>query len=199
LKIHNKHPSLIVREETPLNAGAPLSLLRENFITAQELFFVRNHASVPEIDEANYRLNIGGMTKTPLQLTLADIKQKIPRRTVTATLQCAGNRRDELAQVAETPGELPWGAEAISNAVWTGAPLREILVAANPTNEAKHVHFKGLDEVERQGRRFGFGGSVPLDKALRAEVLLAYEMNNEPLPAAHGFPLRCRARLHRRA
>jgi sulfite oxidase len=101
LKIHNKHPSLIVREETPLNAGAPLPLLRENFITAQELFFVRNHAPVPEIDEANYRLNVGGMTKTPLQWTLADIKQNFPRRSVTATLQCAGNRRDELAQVGQ--------------------------------------------------------------------------------------------------
>jgi sulfite oxidase len=190
LKINNKHPSLIVREETPLNAGAPLPLLRENFITAQELFFVRNHAPVPEIDEANYRLNVGGMTKTPLQWTLADIKQNFPRRSVTATLQCAGNRRDELAQVAETPGELPWGAEAISNAVWTGAPLREILLAANFTDEAQHVAFKGLDDVERQGKRFGFGGSVPLDKALRAEVLLAYEMNDEPLPATHGFPLR---------
>lgn len=190
MKTPDKHPSLIVREEMPFNAGAPLALLRENFITAQELFFVRNHAAVPEIDEAAYRLNVAGMTRTPLQLTLADIKQNFPRKSVTATLQCAGNRRDELAQIAETPGELPWGAEAISNAVWTGAPLREILRAANFTNEAQHVHFKGLDEVERQGKQFGFGGSIPLDKALSAEVLLAYEMNDAPLAATHGFPLR---------
>ncbi len=194
MKINSKHPALIVYEELPFNAAPPLQLLRENFITPQELFFVRNHAPVPNIEEANYRLVVDGMTNTPLQLTLEDIRKNFSRETVTATLQCAGNRRDELIKIAETPGELPWGAEAISNATWTGAPLREILRAANVTanvnTEMKHVALTGLDEVERQNRRFGFGGSIPLEKALSAEVLLAYEMNNEPLAPTHGFPLR---------
>ncbi|MFN2455610.1 MAG: molybdopterin-dependent oxidoreductase [Pyrinomonadaceae bacterium] len=185
-----KHPSLIVRTTKPFNAGPPLPLLYRNFITPTDLFFVRNHADVPMVDEARYRLSVGGMVDAPLQLTLQDIKKSFSNSTVPATLQCAGNRRDEMARVREIPGELPWGAEAISNAAWTGAPLREILLAAKPEAAAAHVAFTGLDEVERRGETFGFGGSIPIEKALNAEVLLAYEMNDEPLTPTHGFPLR---------
>jgi sulfite oxidase len=92
--------------------------------------------------------------------------------------------------VADIPGELPWGAEAIGTAEWAGVPLRDVLARAGVAPRAAHVAFTGLDEVERQGGRFGFGGSIPIEKALSPEVILAYEMNGKPLPPLHGAPLR---------
>jgi sulfite oxidase len=85
---------------------------------------------------------------------------------------------------------LPWDGGAIGTAVWGGAPLREVLRIANVHPKAAHVDFVGLDEVNKDGRKFGFGGSIPLEKAESPEVLLAYEMNGEPLRPEHGFPLR---------
>ena len=89
------------------------------------------------------------------------------------------------------PDEIPWGDAAIGTARWAGAPLREVLAAAGVGPEARHVEFVGLDDADEDGAAVGrFAGSVPLEKALEAETLLAYEMNGEPLPPAHGFPLR---------
>ena len=105
-------------------------------------------------------------------------------------LQCAGNRRDGLMQVAPIPGETPWGAGAIGNASWAGVPLREVLSMVGIQGQASYAAFVGLDEVEGQGGSFNYGGSVPLEKALSPEMILAYEMNGEPLPREHGFPLR---------
>lgn len=185
-----KHPAFIVRAREPLNGGPPPELLRRSPVTPADLFFVRSHGAIPQIDPASYRLSVGGMVRRPLELTLADLREQFPRRVLAATLQCAGNRRDELLAVADIPGEVPWGAEAIGSAEWAGAPLRDVLLAAGVEAAAAHAAFAGLDEVERQGRRFTFGGSVPLEKALGQEVLLAYEMNGAPLAPLHGAPLR---------
>lgn len=188
--LFDKHHDLIVRETAPFNAGPPPALLRQSFITPQNLFFVRNHAPVPDIDPASYRLKIGGMVNEPLTLSLDELRSRFTKREVAATLQCAGNRRDMLTAIAPVAGEVPWGAEAISTARWGGVALRDVLDAAGVKDDARHVAFLGLDEIAKRGARFGFGGSIPVDKALRPEVTLAYEMNGETLPPTHGFPLR---------
>ncbi len=185
-----KHPNLIIHEQTPFNAEPPLKLLRQSFITPKELFYVRNHGSIPKVDLAKYRLSITGSVSKQLSLSLDEIKEKFPRHTVMATIQCAGNRRDGLIQVKPIPGEEPWQAQAIGNAIWGGVPLQEVLLAAGIEAETKHAAFSGLDEVEQEGKMFGFGGSIPIEKAMSPEVLLAYEMNGEPLTPVHGFPLR---------
>ena len=102
----------------------------------------------------------------------------------------AGLRRDELVTHRPVPGELLWGADAIGTGWWSGVSLQDVLMAAGVTDEARHVAFTGLDQVDRHDRRFGFGGSIPLDKALSPEVLLAFALNGEPLPPEHGLPLR---------
>ncbi len=186
----DKHPATVIRTEQPFNAGPPLDLLREHLITPTDRFFVRNHGAVPEIDPEHYRLVVDGLVQQPLQLSLADIKSQFTSLTLPATLQCAGNRRDELMTFKPIPGELPWSAEAISNGEWRGIPLREVLERAGVADGAKYVAFIGQDRVERHGNVFGFGGSIPIDKALSDEVLLAYELNDEPLAPTHGFPLR---------
>jgi sulfite oxidase len=105
-------------------------------------------------------------------------------------MQCAGNRRVELQRLAPIPGELIWDTEAVGNAEWSGWRLRDVLTAAGVTADDGDLHaaFEGLDVVE--AHRQGFGGSIPLRKALHGDVLLADTMNGAPLPPAHGYPLR---------
>lgn len=185
-----KHPALVIHQEHPLNAGTPPELARQSYITPQAHFFVRNHGSVPHVSQYRYILSVKGMVQSPLKLSLTELKEEFRTSTVMATLQCAGHRRSELATIQPIPGEISWGAEASGNALWLGVPLREVLVAAGIDPHAKHLAFTGLDEISRGGEHFGFGGSIPLEKAMEPEVLLAYAMNGEPLPPLHGFPLR---------
>jgi sulfite oxidase len=182
--------ALLVWSEQPLNAETPLHLLCRSQVTATELFFVRSHGPVPAIDPQAYRLRVAGAVERPLELSLDDLRSSFPRATVTAALACAGNRRQELGRVDAIPDAVPWGAGAIGNASWGGVRLGHVLAAAGVTAEGRHVAFTGLDDAEAQGRRVAFGGSIPLEKALAPETLLADEMNGAPLPPEHGFPVR---------
>jgi sulfite oxidase len=186
---YGKSPDIIVRQENPFNAGPPPARLLTGELTPVDLFFVRNHGAVPEVDLAGFRIAIEGLVRRPFHISLDEL-QRLSRVTVAATVQCAGNRRSELMAVREIPGELGWGAEAIGTAEWGGVPLRDVLAAVEPLPGARHVELIGRDETERHGNRFHFGGSIPLDKAIQPEVLLAWEMNGKPLPAVHGGPLR---------
>jgi sulfite oxidase len=189
-RIAAKHAGLIVWSEEPLNAETPPDLLCRATVTPTNLFFVRNHAPVPEVDPASYLLTIGGLLRSPLQLSLDDLRQRFERVSFGATLMCAGNRRSELAGVAPIPGQAPWGVGAIGNAVWSGFRLRDVLVAAGVEIEDGHVAFTGLDQAKEEGELTEFGGSIPLAKALSSDVLLADRMNGEPLLPVHGSPLR---------
>src|SRR5690606_4851929 len=138
--------------------------------------------NVPDIDPEAYRLTVDGLVREPLRLSLADLS-RFEARTLTVTLQCAGNRRREMMAHAPIPGELPWHDDAISTAEWTGVALRDVLLAAGVSLEdGAHVAFSALDTVERLGERFGFGSSIPLTRALEPDVLLATHMNGALLP-----------------
>ncbi|XP_062059479.1 sulfite oxidase, mitochondrial isoform X2 [Lepus europaeus] len=185
-----RHPALKVNSQRPFNAEPPPELLTENYITPNPLFFTRNHLPVPNLDPDTYRLHVvGAPGGQSLCLSLDDLR-KFPKHEVTVTLQCAGNRRSEMSQVKEVKG-LEWRTGAISTARWAGARLCDVLVqAGHQLSEAEaHVCFEGLDS-DPTGT--AYGASIPLARALdpAAEVLLAYEMNGEPLPRDHGFPVR---------
>ncbi len=184
------HRQTIVHQQDPLNAGPTSDILQQSITTSQEHFFVRTHGPIPIIDGTNYRLTIAGLLSSPLKLSLDDLKHRFPIVNIPATLQCAGLRRNELLAIAPIEDELPWGVEAISNATWRGVPLCSVLAAAGIDSEAEYVEFCGLDTIQKGDQDFGFGASIPIVKALSEEVLLAYEMNGEPLTPAHGFPLR---------
>ncbi len=190
MKIQDDLSQLIVHSDSPLNAEPTADRLRENFVTPRELFYIRNHGTLPEVDAARYRLEIGGLVNQPLALSLDDLRNNFPKRELLVSLECAGNRRDELSAIAPIPNETPWQAQAIGNGRWAGVALWEVLLAAEAREDAWHVAFEGLDEIVRGENKFSFGGSIPIEKAMSAEVLLAYEMNDAPLSPAHGFPLR---------
>jgi len=184
-----KHPAFLVRAAAPFNGGPPPDLQIREALTPTPLFFVRNHGNIPAIDPAAYRLRVGGRVARPLELSLDDLRA-LPQHTVVAALQCAGNRRQEMLRLRDIPGEVPWHLEAVGNAEWRGPALADLLRLAGVAPDAGHVALTGLDDVERRGAVFGFGGSIPLNKALGPEVILALEMNGEPLAPAHGAPLR---------
>lgn len=184
------YAELTMYQKEPLNAGTPLDILRRSFLTPPELFFVRTHGTLPRVDQASYRLQIGGLVQRPIDLSCEELRAQFPEYTVTASLQCAGSRRRELAAVRPIPGEVLWGADTIGTATWRGVQLRDVLRAAGMKAEARYVAFTGLDTARKEGKRVNFGGSIALGKALSPEVLLAYEMNGAPLAPEHGFPLR---------
>lgn len=180
----------IIRTSEPLNSEPPLVELVRDVVTPTEWFYVRTHGTIPAIDEERFVLEVNGAVRTPLRLTMRDLRSKFAKATVMAALQCAGNRRAEMIAIAPVPGEVEWGAQAIGNALWSGARLRDILRAADPKPEGRHVAFLGCDEIEKHGEIIGFGASIDIEKATADETLLAYEMNGLPLDPLHGYPLR---------
>ena len=167
------------------NRGTPLEALRYP-ITPTGLYYLLIHYDIPEVNAEKWRLKIAGRVAKPLELTLEEIKKR-PRRSIPVTMECAGNGR---ALFAPRRISQPWLLEAIGTAEWTGTPLRSILQDARVSADAAEIVFTGLDQgVEGDQIQF-YQRSLTVDEATRDEVLLVYEMNGEPLPPQHGYPLR---------
>ncbi|XP_015602950.1 probable sulfite oxidase, mitochondrial isoform X2 [Cephus cinctus] len=183
-----RHKALKINGQKPFCAEPPASLLVESFYTPAELFYVRHHLPVPEIDLKTYELELAVEENTQKVLKLEDIK-KYPKYTITSAVMCAGNRRSEMAKAKPLKG-LSWGVGAVGNASWSGARLCDVLNDLGiKEDDYNHVQFEGLD-LDPSGTYYG--ASIPISRALdpRADVLLAYEMNGQPISRDHGFPIR---------
>lgn len=196
----DRHPGLVFISQRPANAEVPPSLLCDSFITPNELFFVRHHFPVPSPTDKGADeviISSSSLTKAapPVTLSVRDLREKFNQRTITATIQCTGNRRTGFASVPNTPGKvkgLTWSVGAISNAQWRGPLLRDVLLHMYPNgipDDVKHVCFVGRDN---DGNGQHYGVSIQIDRAMdeRSDVILALEMNGEPLPLDHGYPIR---------
>ena len=176
----------------PFNVEAPLSALYdEGFLTSPELFYVRNHGAVPEVDDASipdWEFSIEGLVKKPITMTLKQILAHYEQITVPITLVCAGNRRKEQNQVRKSNG-FSWGAAGVSTALWTGVPMLELLKRAMPLRQAKYVCMEGADKLPNGY----YGTSVKLNWAMDPNrgIMVAHKMNGEMLRPDHGKPLRC--------
>ena len=162
-------------------------------ITPTERFYVRNHFSeVPQIDQGEWRLSVHGLVERPLELSFEDLMSLSSIESV-VTLECAGNSRSYLTPPAEG---IAFAHGAVSTARWKGVPLASVLDRAGVSEKALEVVFHGADtgEEEEDGAVWStelpYARSLPLATALRPEVILAYEMNDEPLTPEHGFPVR---------
>ena len=181
---------LRVHSRQPFNAETPLDRLVASFITPQRDLYVRTHGEVQKLDEATHRLKVTGQVARACEFSVADLRKSFSARSIVSGLQCAGNRRADLQEVAKTEGD-PWAGGAVGNVRWTGAALREVLAAAGAATDASlQVAFYSTDEIEVEGEKGRFGVSIAMPKALTGDVLLAYEMNGEPLTPEHGHPLR---------
>jgi DMSO/TMAO reductase YedYZ molybdopterin-dependent catalytic subunit len=157
----------------------------DSWLTPVPHFFVRNHMHEPsELDPRDWRLSIGGEVEKPLTLSLAELT-KIEAHSVVNTLECAGNGRS--LQRPQVPG-IQWGKGAVSTARFSGPRMRDVLQRAGVKTTGRHVMFRGLDEVP--GKVPPFIRSIPMEKALDAETLLATHMNGSALSKHHGFPAR---------
>ncbi len=185
----DKREELVVHEQEPFNAETDRRSLVSS-VTATDAFYVRGHGHVPDLDPDAWRLRVDGLVERPLSLSLRTLREAFVERTSIATLQCAGNRREGLIAVRDIPGEAPWGPGATGTATWTGVALADVLALAGPLQTAAHVGLEGADVSDEAEPAQLFGGSIPLDKASRPEVLLAWAMNGHPLPAVHGAPVR---------
>ena len=179
--------TLTVRVSRPFDAETPVRAFT-SFLTPHDHFFVRSHFGPPSaetIGDSQWTLHVGGAVERSNELTMESLKQFEPV-TITAVLQCSGNGR--AYHRPKVPG-VQWERGAVGNAQWTGVRLRDVLQGAGVRAEARHVMFQGADRPVVAMVPL-FVRSIPLEKALHPDTLLAYEMNGRPLPLLHGAPLR---------
>jgi DMSO/TMAO reductase YedYZ molybdopterin-dependent catalytic subunit len=176
------------REEVALalrNPGMPLEALRRP-ITPIGMHYVLIHFDVPQVDLATFELVVDGRVGAPAALTLEDLRAR-PAVSMPVMMECAGSGR---ARLAPRPVSAPWHDEAIGCAEWTGTPLRDVLEEVGLLDDAVELLFTAYDRGVDQGVEQDYQRSLSVDEAMGGDVLLAYEMNGQPLPASHGFPLR---------
>jgi DMSO/TMAO reductase YedYZ molybdopterin-dependent catalytic subunit len=167
------------------NHGMPLEALRYE-ITPVGLHYLLTHYDIPAIDPGDWRLSVGGLVRRAMTLRLDDLRAR-PQVTMPVTMECAGNGR---AKLSPRPISQPWLAEAIGTAEWTGTPLRALLQDAGIESGAVEVVFTGADHGMEGEIEQDYARSLPLADALREDVVLAYQVNGQPLPPQHGYPLR---------
>jgi|TARA_B100000809_G_scaffold252368_1_gene287013 DMSO/TMAO reductase YedYZ molybdopterin-dependent catalytic subunit len=156
--------------------------LREltSWLTPTEDFFSIGHYGTPEVDASAYRLQVTGLVERPITLTLDELKAR-PKVEPTTVFECSGNSRGLVHGM-------------VGNATWAGAALIPLLAEVRPTTDSREVYFWGADtgteEIRGQEYEQNFARSMSLEHVNETGPILAYEMNGEPLPAAHGFPVR---------
>lgn len=175
---------LIRHSANPPDYETPVALL-DHFITPIEHFYVRSHVPIPTgLDAAAWQLQVDGEVDRPISLSVADLRS-LPARTVTMTLECAGNGRSFFEpRVAG----MQWSKGAVGTGRWTGASMGDILSRAGARASGQFVHMHGADRP--LGKMPDFVRQVPMDKAMDPDTIIAYELNGEPIPIVHGFPLR---------
>jgi DMSO/TMAO reductase YedYZ molybdopterin-dependent catalytic subunit len=179
---------LIKLSYRPPNYETPLSHFTSEF-TPNESFFVRyHHPDIPEeIDAAQWKLKVGGDgIGKPLELSLNELRSGFEPVEIAAVCQCSGNRRG--FSEPHVPG-VQWGLGGVGNALWRGVRLKDVLGRVNLRPETVEIVFNGADTPVLAGTP-DFIKSIPLEKALDDNTLIAYEMNGAPIPHFNGFPIR---------
>lgn len=152
----------------------------DSFYTSNDDFYIIQHYNQPAIANDDYRLRITGLVNQPLEFTLAELK-RMEKFEIVAGFECGGNRREMFHGL-------------VGNAKWGGVRLRDLLGEAGVQDAGIEVVFygsdKGTEKIRNVDVEQAFGRSMHIDDALRADVMVAYEMNGVPLPLYHGAPVR---------
>ncbi|WP_426302142.1 sulfite oxidase [Arthrobacter sp. R-11] len=178
----------LTREELHLasrNHAQPLEMLQWP-ITPIGMHYLLVHFDIPRIDPTDWRLRIGGLVDHPREYTLTELKHR-ERRTVPVTMECAGNGRSLMEP---RPVSQPWDRGGFGTAEWTGTPLAPLLHDAGIPADAVELVFTGADRGIQGGIEHQYARSLSVSDAMSGDVLLAYEVNGQPLPPQHGYPLR---------
>lgn len=180
-----------VLNDRPINAETPVTLLDDN-ITPNARHFVRNNGIVPERAHSGsldgWSLTIDGEVDKPLTLSLADLKSRFKKHKAALVLECGGNGRAGYNPPAQGN---QWTLGAVGCARYVGVRLCDVLNAAGVKSSAVYIGYESEDlHLSRDPAKQAISRGVPIAKALDEHTMLAWEMNGEPLPALHGFPLR---------
>ncbi len=188
-KMFNKDKGMEVLNDKPWNIEAKAHLLDDN-ITPNKYMFIRNNGLIPEnLDANSWTLTIDGESaKQQKTYSLAELKSKFPQYTYQLTLECGGNGRSEFNPPAKGN---QWTVGAISCATWTGIRLRDLLQDVGVKDDAIYIGYHAADvHLSRDPDKEPISRGAPMTKALQEETLLAFQMNGEDIPVAHGYPLR---------
>src|SRR5246500_696914 len=179
---------MILQRTSPPWLETPFDVFDKGVFTPNDQHYVSWHwASFSgDIDVESFRLTVRGQVNQTLSLSLKDILQGLPRVDIAAVNQCAGNSR--IYAVPRVAGA-QWADGSMSNAIWTGVRLKDVLDRAGVKAGAIQVRFGGLDEPVMSGAP-KFLKSLTIDHARDGEVMIAFAMNGEQLPLLNGFPLR---------
>jgi sulfite oxidase len=180
--IPGKRP-MILHNDRPEDLETPGRYF-DQWLTPNDVFFVRQHLPRPAVQEAAFQLTVGGQVAREIQLSVADLR-KLPQYTVPAVLECTGNGRGFYRP--RVPG-IQWARGAVGNAEWSGPRLLDVLKLAGADLQATYVTANGADIGV--AKTPDFIRSLPMRKAIDPSTLLAMKMNGEPLSDLHGFPLR---------
>lgn len=183
-----KRPLLRLTARPP-QLETPFEVFKEGIITPNDAFFVRYHLTLspPSSEQLeNFKIQIRGLVKEPLSLSVEQLKREFDQVEVVAVNQCSGNSRGFFKP--RVPGGQS-GNGMMGNAKWKGVPLKAVLNKVGLQAGAREATFNGMD-APVVPQTPDFIKSVDIDHALDGEVMLAYEMNGEPLPWLNGFPLR---------
>jgi DMSO/TMAO reductase YedYZ molybdopterin-dependent catalytic subunit len=176
-----------VLSTSPENRETPLADV-QGWVTPSRWFFVRSHYETPEVDRDTWKISIVGRVNRELELNCEQLSV-LPQRSVYSTMECAGNGRSFLSPKV---GGVQWNAGAVGHAEWSGVPLKCVLEEAGIKPDAVEIVFEGADSGMEEGydRPTPYARSLPLEKALHPDTLLATRMNGEVLDLSHGFPVR---------
>jgi DMSO/TMAO reductase YedYZ molybdopterin-dependent catalytic subunit len=181
-------PDPISLEELQLatrNHGMPLEALRWD-ITPVGLHYLLTHYDIPGVDPESWRLEIDGRVRQPRSLTLEDVRSR-PSVELAVTMECAGNGR---AHVEPHVVSQPWLLEAVGTARWRGALVADLLEEVGIEEDAVEIVFTGLDRGVEGEEEQSYARSLSMTDLFSGDAILAYEINGQPLPPQHGFPLR---------
>ena len=169
----------------PLNAETPHGILHRDR-TPTDLFFKRNHFSMPTFTDEEWHLNII-LGESRVSYSLDEIKD-LPKKTLLVTMECAGNGRKGMDPA---PAGTAWDVGAVSQGEFTGTSLGNLIRISDLPENTIELRFVGADRgITREGQEAAYERSLPLDTAFHADTLLVWEMNGVPLPPEHGHPLR---------
>ena len=187
---HSSSAGLIIRQMEPANLEMPFDQV-DSYLTPTELFYIRSHFPAPKLEVGSYQLHIDGAVRNPFYLSYQELRD-MPSETRVALLECAGNSRVFLIPQVEGA---QWELGAVGNAEWTGVPLAVLLKRAGIEEDACEIVLEGADngmpkEPPLPPVPISYARSLPRDKAIQREVLIAYKMNGRDLPPDHGYPVR---------
>ncbi len=179
---------MILQRTRPPLLETPFSVYDEGVFTPVNRFYVRWHwADIPtRIDPRIFRMKVSGHVDKEVEFTVFDLMKRFEHVELAAVNQCSGNSRG-FFQPRVAGGE--WGNGAMGNARWVGVRLKDVLDAAGVKAGAVQVQCEGAERPVVPDAP-NLKKSLSVDHARDGEVMIAWEINGQPLPLLNGFPFR---------